>query len=141
MKRTARATWSKDLQNGEGYLSTASGVLREARYSFRTRFEQEPGTNPEELIAAAHAGCFSMALTYFLGNAGLHPERVDTSAELEMEGMGRSITGIRLTVVARVPDASEADFQRLAEEAKSGCLVSRVLRVPVTLDARLAPGG
>ena len=139
MKRTAHAIWQGGLRDGEGHLTTASRILAEARYSFTTRFGDEPGTNPEELIAAAHAGCFSMSLVYHLEKAGLPPTRVQTTAELTLDVVGPSVTGIHLGVVARVPGAREADFQRIAEEAKRACLVSRLLQAPVTLTATLEP--
>ncbi|HKA88233.1 MAG TPA: OsmC family protein [Haliangiales bacterium] len=141
MKRTAQAVWLGELRDGEGHLTTGSHVLSDARYSFTTRFGEERGTNPEELIAAAHAGCFSMALAFGLGNAGWPPASIRTAAELSLErdASGPAITGIHLSVVARVPGVGDADFQRIAEEAKRGCLVSRLLDTPITMTARLDP--
>jgi osmotically inducible protein OsmC len=141
MKRHARARWVGRLRDGEGRMTTGSGVLAGARYSFSTRFGDEPGTNPEELIAAAHAGCYSMSLVWFLGQDGMAPEHVETSAELSLENgaAGPEVTGIHLRVVARVPGADEARFRDRAEEAKRRRLVSRLVNVPVTLEARLDP--
>jgi len=139
MKRGARASWDGALGGGEGRLTTDSGVLQGSRFSFATRFKGEPGTNPEELIAAAHAGCFSMALAYFLEDANHPPERIGTAAELSFEYVDASwtVTGIHLNVVAKVPGLTDPEFQRIAELAKRGCLVSRLVVVPVTLEARL----
>lgn len=139
MKRRATARWMGTLPRGHGQMTTASGVLTEAGYSFQTRFGEEPGTNPEELIAAAHAGCYSMSLVWFLSQAGMPPERVETAATLSLENGagGPEVKGIHLSVVARVPGADEARFQERAQEAKRRCLVSRLVNVAVTLDARL----
>jgi osmotically inducible protein OsmC len=140
LKRSAKAVWRGGLAAGKGDLTTDSRVLAEAAYSFPTRFGDERGTNPEELIAAAHAGCFSMAFAYFLGDAGFTPERIESGAEVSLRSEAGvwSVTGVHLDVVASVPGIADADLQRIAEQAKSGCLVSRLLRVPVTLSARLA---
>lgn len=139
MKRKASAVWNGGLKTGQGRLSTDSGVLAETQYSFSTRFEQGKGTNPEELIAAAHAGCFSMALSAQLESAGLNAERIATTATLTMEKTeaGFTITAVHLDVVAKVPGASSQQFETAAGNAKSGCPVSRVLKAAITMDARL----
>lgn len=139
MNRTASAVWQGSLKEGSGNLTTQSGVFEKQPYSFKTRFGEENGTNPEELIAAAHAGCFSMALSLFLNNAGLTPERIDTKANLTMaqEGGGFSITAIHLDVTAKVPGADNAKFLEAANGAKENCPVSKVLRATITMDAKL----
>ncbi|MEI7036280.1 OsmC family protein [Fulvimonas yonginensis] len=139
MKRSASAVWTGGLKDGQGTLSTETGVLREAPYGFRSRFEDGPGTNPEELIAAAHAGCYSMALSLGLGNAGLTAERIETRARvtLDRQGEGFAITAVHLRCRARVPGADTAAFDRIAQETKQGCPVSKVLRAEITLDAAL----
>ncbi|HVK55603.1 MAG TPA: OsmC family protein [Burkholderiales bacterium] len=139
MNRTASAVWQGSLKEGSGNLTTQSGVFEKQPYSFKTRFGDENGTNPEELIAAAHAGCFSMALSLFLNNAGLTPERIDTKANLTMvqEGGGFSITAIHLDVSAKVPGADNAKFLEAANGAKENCPVSKVLRATITMDAKL----
>ena len=120
-------------------MSAPGGVLNNAQYSFTTRFENAPGTNPEELIAAAHAACFSMALSAQLGGANLTPESINTSATLAMEKQdsGWAITAVHLDVVARVPNADAAAFQKAADNAKSGCPVSKVLKANITMSAKL----
>lgn len=142
MKRSATAAWQGGLKDGRGEISSGSGVLKDARYGFTTRFEGEPGTNPEELIAAAHAGCFSMALSGQLGGAGLTAERIETQATVSFERLepGWTVTGIHLDVVGTVPGASAAQFQELAMAAKVGCPISRLLSpgTTITMDARLA---
>ncbi|HKU38827.1 MAG TPA: OsmC family peroxiredoxin [Polyangiales bacterium] len=140
MKRGACAIWEGALMGGAGRLTTDSRLLADSPFSFTTRFGDAPGTNPEELIAAAHAGCFSMALAFLLGEAKRAPESIRTAAELSFENVGTSwtVTGIHLSVVARVPGMADPEFQQLAEQAKRGCLVSRLVVVPVTLEARLA---
>ena len=127
------------LKDGKGTISTASGVLADAQYSFTTRFEQGKGTNPEELIAAAHAGCFSMALSNELGNAGLTPESIRTTATVTLEktDAGFAIPAVHLTLEAKVPGADRATFAQLADTAKSGCPVSKLLKADITLDATL----
>jgi osmotically inducible protein OsmC len=127
------------LAGGQGRLTTDSRVLDDARYSFRTRFGDEAGTNPEELIAAAHAGCFSMALAFYLEKAGMSPELIQTTAELTLQQSegGPTIEGIHLRTTARVPDAHTEEFRRVAEQAKDGCLVSRLLNTRITLEAVL----
>lgn len=141
MKRTANAHWEGSLRDGKGNISTQSGVLDKTQYSFSTRFEDGKGTNPEELIAAAHAGCFTMALSSELGKAGMVPEAVDTVATLTMEktDAGFTITAIHLDVTAKLPAGSDAaKFQEVAAGAKKNCPVSRVLNATITMDAKLA---
>ncbi|MFL1483969.1 OsmC family protein [Marinobacter sp. LN3S78] len=139
MKRTGSAIWQGGLKDGKGQLTTQSGVLSDSRYGFQTRFEEEPGTNPEELIAAAHAGCFSMALSMILGEADLTPDKIDTKAHLTLDKTedGFAITRVHLDVTARVPGADQAQFEELAQKAKVGCPVSRVLKAEITMDAKL----
>ena len=139
MQRTATAHWSGGLKDGKGTVSTQSGVLKQAQYSFSTRFENGVGTNPEELIAAAHAGCFSMALSAQLGNAGMTAESIDTKATLTLDktDAGFSITKVHLDVEARIPGGDQAKFDEAALGAKKGCPVSRVLNAEITMDAKL----
>lgn len=139
MKRSASAVWKGGLKDGKGTMSTASGVLADTQYSFSTRFEEGKGTNPEELIAAAHAGCFSMALSAQLGNAGKTAESIQTEATVTMDktDAGFTITAVHLKVRAKVPGASPPDFQQAAEAAKQGCPVSRVLNAQITMEAKL----
>jgi osmotically inducible protein OsmC len=139
MKRKASAVWRGDLRGGKGIISTDSGALSETQYSFSTRFEEGIGTNPEELIAAAHAGCFSMALSGQLGEAGLLPESIQTTAivTLERTDAGFTITAVHLDLIARVPGADQTTFEAAANKAKVGCPVSRVLNAPITMDAVL----
>ena len=139
MKRKASAVWNGGLSGGNGTMSSASGVLDNIQYSFTTRFENGIGTNPEELIAAAHAGCFSMALSAELERAELTPESVSTNSTLTFEktGAGFTITKIHLDVVAKVPGTDEETFAKIAESAKRGCPVSRVLNAEITMDAKL----
>ncbi len=139
MQRKASAVWKGGLKDGKGTISATSGVLSNTPFSFGTRFENTPGTNPEELIAAAHAGCFSMALSAQLGNAGFTPESVNTTATLTLEKLesGFTITTVHLDVVGRVPKADNAAFQKAAENAKSGCPVSKVLNAKITMSAKL----
>jgi osmotically inducible protein OsmC len=140
-KRYADAQWSGDLQSGAGTISTPqSGLFAQQNFSFKTRFGDETGTNPEELLAAAHAGCFSMALSAVLGKAGYTADAIRTRAEATMEpGMdpGPTITGVTLVLNASVPGIDAATFQQLADQAKAGCVISRALSVPVTLQATL----
>jgi osmotically inducible protein OsmC len=139
MERKADARWEGDLKGGKGTLKLGSGSF-EGSYSFGTRFESSPGTNPEELLGAAHAGCFSMALSLMLGTAGHPPERIDTTATVHLDkvGEGFAITRIELATRGRVPGISAADFQRIADNAKANCIVSKALSaVPTTLTARL----
>lgn len=137
--RSGRARWNGSLAKGEGRLSTDSGTLQDQRYAFATRFAQERGTNSEELIAAAHAGCYCMALAYGLEQAGKPPEHVQATAalSLQLSPQGPSVTGVELTVQARVPGMSAAEFEQQAQLAKSSCLVSRLLNVEVSLGAVL----
>jgi len=139
IQRKASAAWRGGLKDGKGTVSSTSKVLSNTPYSFTTRFENTPGTNPEELIAAAHAACFSMALSAQLGSADLTPESINTTATLTMEKLdaGFTITAIQLDVTARVPKADEAAFNKAAEDAKSGCPVSKVLKAKITMNAKL----
>jgi osmotically inducible protein OsmC len=139
MERKASAVWKGGLKDGKGTVSAPSGVLSSTPYSFTTRFENTPGTNPEELIAAAHAACFSMALSAQLGAVNLTPESIATSATLTMEKLeaGWTITAIQLDVNARVPKADDTAFMKAAENAKAGCPVSKVLNAKITMNARL----
>lgn len=139
MKRSANAVWTGDLRSGHGTISTESGVLSETQYSFKTRFEHGAGTNPEELIGAAHAGCFSMALSVELQKAGLIAEKIATKADVTLEQKvgGFAITAVHLTLRAKVPGASQADFDEATQAAKVGCPVSKLLRAEITLDAQL----
>lgn len=139
MKRSATAVWNGGLKDGRGALSTESGVLSEAQYSFGTRFEDGKGTNPEELIAAAHAGCFSMALSAQLNNDGKTAERIQTEAAVTLlkTDAGFTITAVALRVRAKVPGATPPDFQAAAIKAKENCPVSRLLKADITLEAKL----
>lgn len=141
MLRTASAVWHGGLKDGKGTISSQSGVLRETQYSFGTRFESGVGTNPEELIAAAHAGCFTMALSAQLGNANLTPESLETTAEVKFEKTeeGFRITAIQLTTRAKVPNASQEAFDTAAQNAKNGCPISQLFKgnTQITLDAKL----
>jgi osmotically inducible protein OsmC len=139
IKKKGSAVWQGNLKDGSGSISTETGVLREAPYGFKARFEGGKGTNPEELIGAAHAACFSMALSLILGEAGLTAERIETQAEISLEKQpdGFAITASHLTVQAKVPGASDAKFQELAGKAKAGCPVSKLLNAKITMDARL----
>src|SRR5512143_959711 len=139
MQRKASAIWKGGLKDGKGSVSSASGVLSNTPYSFTTRFENTPGTNPEELIAAAHAACFSMALSAQLGAANLTPESIATSATLTMEKLdaGWTITAVHLAVTAKIPGASAEAFKTDADNAKAGCPVSKVLNAKITMDAKL----
>jgi lipoyl-dependent peroxiredoxin len=139
MKRTASAVWQGNLKDGKGSISTESGVLERTAYSFSTRFENGRGTNPEELIAAAHAGCFSMALSAELGKASLTPESIRTTAALTMERLeaGWTVTRIHLDVLAKIPGADAAKFDASANAAKAGCPISRLLNAAITMGARL----
>ncbi|HEY0785321.1 MAG TPA: OsmC family protein [Acidobacteriaceae bacterium] len=143
MERTASAVWKGGLKDGKGTISSASGVLKETQYSFSARFEDGIGTNPEELIAAAHAGCFTMALSAQLGEAGLTPASLETTASVRLgkvEG-GFAITAIHLVTRATVPGADEAAFHQAAEGAKAGCPVSKLFagNTEISLDAQLIP--
>jgi lipoyl-dependent peroxiredoxin len=139
MKRNASAHWEGGLKDGKGTVSTESGVLSSTQYSFSTRFENGKGTNPEELIAAAHAGCFSMALSGQLGNAGLTAQSIDTTATVTFEKLeaGFTVTEVHLKLVAKIPGADKAAFETAANNAKTGCPISRLLNTKITLDAQL----
>jgi lipoyl-dependent peroxiredoxin len=139
MQRKASAVWKGGLKDGKGVVSASSGVLSNTPYSFATRFENTPGTNPEELIAAAHAGCFSMALSGQLGAANLTASSIETTATLTLEKLesGWAITTVHLDVVGHVPGADNAAFQKAAENAKSGCPVSKLLKANITMTAKL----
>lgn len=139
MQRKASAVWKGGLKDGKGTVSSASGVLSNTAYSFTTRFENSPGTNPEELIAAAHAACFSMALSAQLGNANLTAESINTTATLSLDKLdsGWTITTIQLDVAARVPNADDAAFQKAANDAKTGCPISKLLNAKITMSAKL----
>lgn len=139
MKKFGSAHWSGGIKEGQGTISTQTGVLREASYGFKSRFEDGPGTNPEELIGAAHAACYSMALSLGLGEAELTADSIDTKAvvSLDKDGDGFTISAVHLTCEARVPGADKATFDRIAEATKQGCPVSKVLNASITLDAKL----
>jgi osmotically inducible protein OsmC len=139
MKRKASAVWKGDLKSGKGSISTESGVLKETQYSFSTRFENGVGTNPEELIGAAHAGCFSMALSAELGKAGFTPSAINTTATITMEktDAGFTVTESHLDMTASVPGIDQAKFIAIANGAKAGCPISRLLTAKVSLDAKL----
>lgn len=140
MQRKASAVWQGGLKDGKGSLTTGSQVLSATPYSFGTRFEGAPGTNPEELLAAAHAGCFSMALSMILGEAGIKPERIDTGATVTFEKLdtGFTITKVHLDVAVRAPGADRAKVEESAAKAKAGCPISKVLRAEITMNARHA---
>jgi osmotically inducible protein OsmC len=140
MLRKASAVWNGSLKEGKGKISTESKVLSNAQYSFSTRFENGIGTNPEELIAAAHAGCFSMALSAQLGNAGITPESIETTAAVTLEKVdaGFTVTKVHLDVTAKIPGANAAAFEKAAQDAKAGCPISRLLKAEITMTARLA---
>lgn len=139
MKRKASAEWKGTLKDGKGNISTESGVLSQTQYSFGTRFESGIGTNPEELVAAAHAACFSMALSAQLGSAGLNPEKIATTATVTFENrdQGWTVTESHLEVIATIPGASPETFAKLAQDAKGGCPISRLLNTAITMDATL----
>lgn len=139
IEKTGSAVWQGGLKDGKGSVSTQSGVLQEVPYSFARRFEGEAGSNPEELIGAAHASCYSMALSMILGEAGLTAERIATEAKVALEEVdgGFAITRIHLSTVASIPGADQAAFQDAAEKAKAGCPVSKLFNAEISLDARL----
>ncbi|MEX5218417.1 MAG: OsmC family protein [Nitrospira sp.] len=139
MKRNASAEWQGDLKTGKGTVSTESTVLSKAQYSFGTRFESGKGTNPEELIAAAHAGCFTMALSGQLGSAGLTPQQLNTTATVTFEKLdaGWSVTQIHLDVKGKVPNADQAAWEKATQAAKTGCPISKLLNTKITMDAKL----
>jgi osmotically inducible protein OsmC len=139
MKRSASAVWKGGLQSGKGTVSTESGVLSNTPYTFKMRFENEKGTNPEELVAAAHAACFSMALSLFLGEAGMTADSIETKASVTLDRVegGFAVTSSHLETSVKIPNADQAAFQKAAETAKSGCPISRLLNTTITMDARL----
>jgi osmotically inducible protein OsmC len=139
MKRKASAIWSGSLKDGKGTISSESGVLSSTPYSFRTRFESEKGTNPEELIGAAHAGCFSMALSNILGQAGMTAEKIETEATITLEQKDGSfaVTESHLDVKVTIPGADEEAFKKAAETAKANCPISKLLNAKITMDAKL----
>jgi lipoyl-dependent peroxiredoxin len=139
MKRKASAVWTGGLKDGKGTISTDSGVLSNSQYSFGTRFEEGKGTNPEELIGAAHAGCFSMALSAQLGEAGIKPERIETTATVTLDKSdgGFAITAVHLDVRAKIPGADQQAFEKAANNAKIGCPVSKLFKAQITMDAKL----
>lgn len=140
MKRNASAVWKGGLKDGKGEVSTGSGALKSLPYSFTTRFEDAPGTNPEELVGAAHAGCFSMALSGQLGGMGMTAESIQTAATVTMEKLeaGWTVTAIHLDVTAKIPGADAGAFQKAALNAKAGCPISRLLNTKITMEAKLA---
>jgi osmotically inducible protein OsmC len=142
MIRKASAVWNGSLKEGKGTISTESKVLSNAQYSFSTRFENGIGTNPEELIAAAHAGCFSMALSAQLGGAGITPESIETTAAVTLEKIdaGFTVTKVHLEVTAKIPGADAAAFEKAAQDAKAGCPISRLLKAEITMTAKLVGG-
>ena len=139
MKTQGSAVWQGGIKDGKGAISTRSGALSGYPYGFASRFEGKPGTNPEELIGAAHAGCFTMALSLILGEAGLTAERMETTADVTLDKVadGYAITAVHLTLRARIPGADEAKFKELAGKAKAGCPVSKLLNATITMDATL----
>ncbi|QTN47746.1 OsmC family protein [Ectopseudomonas mendocina] len=139
MKKTASAHWQGGIKDGQGTISTQSGVLKDSPYGFNTRFEDKPGTNPEELIGAAHAGCFSMALSKELGEAGMTAESIDTQAQVTLDKVdgGFEISTVHLSLRAKIPGADRAAFEKAVETAKTGCPVSKVLNAAITLEAVL----
>ncbi|HEY0585982.1 MAG TPA: OsmC family protein [Pseudoduganella sp.] len=139
MKTSGSAVWTGGIKDGRGAISTASGALSAAPYGFSSRFEGKPGTNPEELIGAAHAGCFTMALSLILGEAGFTAEKMETRAEVTLDKVadGFAISAIHLDLQAKIPGADKAKFEELANKAKVGCPVSKVLNTNITLTATL----
>ena len=139
INRSASAAWSGGLKDGKGAISTESGALAAYPYGFAARFEGKKGTNPEELLGAAHAGCFTMALSLILGEAGLIATQMDTSARVTLEQIegGFAISAVHLTLRAKIPGTDQAKFTELANKAKAGCPVSKVLKADITLDAAL----
>jgi len=139
MKNSGSAEWQGGIKDGKGAISTKSGALAKYPYGFASRFEGKPGTNPEELIGAAHAGCFTMALSLILGEAHLTAEHMQTKADVTLEQVegGFAITAVHLTLEAKIPGATAAQFEELAGKAKAGCPVSKLLKADITLDAKL----
>ena len=141
MNTFGAAVWEGGIKDGKSAISTKSGALDKYPYGFASRFEGKPGTNPEELIGAAHAGCFTMALSLILGEAQLKAEHMETKAEVTLDKVadGFAITAVHLTLIAKIPGADQAKFEELAAKAKAGCPVSKLLNTKITLDATLAP--
>ena len=139
MKKTASAHWQGDLKQGKGTISTQSGALKDNPYGFNTRFEDKPGTNPEELIGAAHAGCFSMAFSLLLGEENFIPDSIDTQATVTLEKLsdGFAVTAVHLEMQARIPGIKQSQFEEIANQAKLGCPISKLLDAKITLDASL----
>ncbi|RKR02444.1 osmotically inducible protein OsmC [Kushneria sinocarnis] len=139
IKKKGSAEWQGSLKEGTGTVSTESGALKQNPYGFKTRFEGQSGTNPEELVGAAHASCYSMALSMMLGAGGMEPESIRTEATvtLEQDDSGFTVTAVHLETVARVPGANQGDFEKAANDAKAGCPISKLLNAEITLDARL----
>lgn len=139
IKKTASAHWAGNLKQGKGTISTESGALTKNPYGFNTRFEDQPGTNPEELIGAAHAGCFSMAFSMLLGQENFTPDSIDTQATVTMEKQddGFAVTAVHLTMTARIPGIDQAQFEEIANKAKVGCPISKLLNADISLDATL----
>ena len=139
MKKTASAHWQGDLKQGKGTISTQSGALKDNPYGFNTRFEDKPGTNPEELIGAAHAGCFSMAFSLLLGEENFIPDSIDTQATVTLEKLsdGFAVTAVHLEMQARIPGIKQSQFEEIANQAKLGCPISKLLNAKITLDASL----
>lgn len=139
MKRTASAHWSGTLKDGKGTLSTGSGVLKDSPYGFKTRFEDAPGTNPEELVGAAHAGCFSMAFSMLLGEENFTADSIDTKATvtLDKKDGGFAVTAVHLEMRAKIPGIKEDQFRNIADKAKGGCPISKLLNAHISLDAQL----
>ena len=133
MTRTAKAHWEGNLKEGKGTLTSPSGILDNTNYSFKTRFEGEKGTNPEELLAAAHAGCFTMAVSAIFTQKGISPKSLDTEAVVSMEGL--TVTGIHLVITGSVPGISAADFEAVTKDAEKNCIISKVLSVPITSES------
>ncbi len=141
MKRTATAVWNGSLKEGSGTLTAPGGALKNTQYSFGSRFENGAGTNPEELIAAAHAGCFAMALSAELGGAGFKPERLEATATVSLDNVppkGWTVTTSHIVLNAKIPGIDAAKFKEIADKAKAGCPISRLLNATITLDAKLA---
>lgn len=140
IKKQGSAIWQGTIKEGGGKISTQSGALKEISYGFNTRFEGKPGTNPEELLGAAHASCFTMATSVYLSQAGFNPTRLETLADVTLEkiGEGFEITAIDLTLTAQVPELTQEKFKELTEKAKNSCPLSKVLKAPITLTATLS---
>lgn len=140
MKKHASAHWQGNLKQGKGTISTESGALSESPYGFNTRFEDQPGTNPEELIGAAHAGCFSMAFSMLLGEEGFTPDSIDTKATVTLDKVddGFAVTAVHLVMQAKIPKIDQAAFAAIANKAKAGCPISKLLKADISLDATLS---